>query len=514
MDIGVAVLAHARSTPDATAAFDGDRSLSYAELDRRTNRLAHTLQGRFGVRPGDRVAVLLRNRLEVAEAIVACAKAGAVYCGLNFRMSEDEYRSIFANAGARVLVTEAPFRELAQVLAAEFGMAVLDVDDTSDAGYGALTSASDRPPATVHSRRPEDEFCIVYTSGTTGAPKGILFDARAVSTHAMVAGLEYGMSASSRWLTTIPHNSSVQITLAPTFFLGGAVGFMDARGFDPGAFAAEATRQEATHTYLVPTMLYRMLEAGLDRAAVPTLTSIGYGAAPIAPDRVTELVHRFGPVFSQLYGMAEVASIATMLRQSDHVRIAAGRTGLTASAGRPSFLADVRVVTESGGDAAPGERGEVLFHTPYTMTGYHRNPEKTAETLVDGWVHSGDIGQFDDEGYLYIVDRKKDLIIRGGYNITPSEIENVLYTHPAVLEAAVVGLPDTEWGESVLAAVALRSGASVEPEELRAHCRAAGLPSIKVPARFLTLDSLPKNAVGKIAKRDVIGLATGTAGAR
>ncbi|HEY2203381.1 MAG TPA: AMP-binding protein [Pseudonocardia sp.] len=508
MDIGVAILAHARNTPRATAAFEGDRSLTYAELDERTNRLANTLHGRFGVRRGDRVAVLLRNRLEVAEAIGACAKAGAVYCGLNFRMSLDEYRAILANADARVLVTEASFQDMARTLADEFGIAVLDVDDPSGAGYGALAAASAAPPPTVHARAPEDEFCIVYTSGTTGAPKGILFDARAVSCHAMVAGLEYGMSAGSRWLTTIPHNSSVQITLAPTFFLGGAVGFLDARGFDPDAFAVEATKQGVTHTYLVPTMLYRVLEAGLSAESLPSLRHIGYGAAPIAPDRVTELVTRFGPVFSQLYGMAEVASIATMLRQDDHRLIADGRTGLTASAGRPSYLTDVRVVDERGGDCAPGERGEVLFHTPYTMLGYHKNPEKTAETLVDGWVLSGDIGQFDDEGYLYIVDRKKDLIIRGGYNITPSEIERVLYDHPAVIEAAVVGLPDTEWGESVLAAVALRQGSGVSGEELREHCRAAGLSSIKVPGRVLTMDSLPKNAVGKIAKRSVVEIAT------
>jgi acyl-CoA synthetase (AMP-forming)/AMP-acid ligase II len=507
MDIGVAVLAHARNTPHAAAAFEGDRALTYAELDARSNRLANTLAGRFGVGRGDRVAVLLRNRLEVAEAIVGCTKAGAVYCGLNFRMSEDEYRAILDNADARVLITEAPFRELAQTLAAEFDLVVLDVDSPD----WAFTEASAAPPPTLHARRPEDEFCLVYTSGTTGAPKGILFDARAVATHAMVAGLEYGMSASSRWLTTIPHNSSVQITLAPTFFLGGAVGFLDARGFDPATFAAEARTTGATHTYLVPTMLYRVLEAGLSKADLGTLTSVGYGAAPIAPERVTELVERFGPVFSQLYGMAEVASIATMLRRSDHVRIAEGRADLTASAGRPSYLADVRVVADDGTDAKPGERGEVLFHTPYTMLGYHKNPERTAETLVDGWVHSGDIGTFDDEGYLYVVDRKKDLIIRGGYNITPSEIENVLYAHPAVLEAAVVGLPDAEWGESVLAAVALRSGAAVTTDELREHCRAAGLPSIKIPGRVLTVDSLPKNAVGKIAKREVAEIAKASA---
>ncbi|HZZ52352.1 MAG TPA: AMP-binding protein [Pseudonocardia sp.] len=502
-DIGVSIAKHARARPTACAAFDGDRQLSYAELDERTNRIANTLRERHGVVRGERVAVLLRNRLEVAEAIGGVTKAGAVYCGLNFRMSLDEYRAIFGNAEPRVLITESSFRDHAKVLADEFGVAVIDVDDAA----WQLSDASAAAPDTLHARAPDDEFCIVYTSGTTGAPKGILFDARAVATHAMVAGLEYGMSTSSRWLITIPHNSSVQITLAPTFFLGGAVGFLDARGFDPTAFAAEATRQRATHTYLVPTMLYRVLEAGLTSADLPSIEHIGYGAAPIAPDRVAELVTRFGPIFSQLYGMAEVASIATMLRQDDHQRIAEGQAGLTASAGRPSYLVDVRVVTEDGADAAVGERGEVLFHTPYTMRCYHRDQEKTSETLVDGWVHSGDIGQFDDEGYLYIVDRKKDLIIRGGYNITPSEIERVLYAHPAVLEAAVVGLPDPEWGESVCAAVALRAGAGVAPDELREHCRAAGLPGIKVPERVLIMDALPKNAVGKIAKRDVIDLA-------
>ncbi len=509
MDIGVAVHAHARSTPHAVAAFDGDRSLTYRELDERTNRLANTLQVRFGVRPGDRVAVLLRNRLEVAEAIAACAKAGAVYCGLNFRMSLEEYRSIFGNAGARVLVTEAPFREMAAELAAEFDLAVLDVDDDGDAGYGALAAAAAAPPPTLHARKADDAFCIVYTSGTTGAPKGILFDARAVATHAMVAALEYGMSQRSRWLTTIPHNSSVQITIAPSLLVGGAVGFLDARGFDPEAFAAEATARRATHTYLVPTMLYRVLEAGLDHSALGDLRSIGYGAAPISPDRVVELVDRYGPVFSQLYGMAEIASIGTMLRQADHQRIVDGDRGLVASAGRPSYLVDVRVVDDSGADVPAGDRGEVVFHTPYRMREYHRDPERTAATLVDGWVHSGDIGRFDEEGYLHIVDRKKDLIIRGGYNITPSEIENVLYRHPSVVEAAVVGLPDAEWGEAVVAAVAVRAGAALGIAELQEHCRAAGLSSIKVPERVLTMPALPKNAVGKIAKRSVVALATG-----
>ncbi|MFJ8812961.1 class I adenylate-forming enzyme family protein [Amycolatopsis thermoflava] len=508
MNVGVAIHAHARSRSHATAGFDGRRSLTYLELDRRTNRLANLLTGAFDVRPGDRVAVLLQNRLEVLESFGACAKARAVYCGLNFRMSPSEYQAIFANARPKVLITQAEFAETAAALAGEFGVPVIDVDDASDRGYGALASAAPTPPATLHQGRPDDDFCIVYTSGTTGTPKGILFDARAVSQHAMVAGLEYGMTSESRWLTTIPHNSSVQITLAPSLFLGGAVGFLDGRGFDPERFAAEATAQRATHTYLVPTMLYRLLEAGLDRSRLATLTSIGYGAAPISPDRVVELVGRFGPVFSQLYGMAEVASIATMLRQPEHELIGKGDTHLATSCGQPSYLVDVRVVDDNGDDAGPGERGEVLFHTPYAMREYYRDPERTSGTLVDGWVHSGDIGQWDERGYLHIVDRKKDLIIRGGYNIAPSEIENVLFRHPAVLEAAVVGLPDAEWGEAVVAAVALRDGHTLDAAAVRDWCRAEGLPSIKLPERLITVDALPKNPVGKIAKREVVALAT------
>jgi acyl-CoA synthetase (AMP-forming)/AMP-acid ligase II len=207
--------------------------------------------------------------------------------------------------------------------------------------------------------------------------------------------------------------------------------------------------------------------------------------------------------------MAEIASIGTMLRKADHARGLAGETRLFSTAGRPSYAVDLRVIDDDGHDV---ERGEVIFGTPYTMLGYYRDPERTAEALIDGWMHSGDIGQWDDEGYLSIVDRKKDLIIRGGFNVVPTEIENVLYRHPAILEAAVLGIPDEEWGEAVVAAVALRPGTQVEIDELGAWCRQDGLPSIKVPEQVMVLDALPKNAVGKIAKRELRDRFTRAAG--
>ena len=506
MNLGVAITTSARRDPEATAVFAGERELTYAELDERTNRLANVLIDRFQLDRGERVALLVHNRPAVVEVLGGCAKAGVTYCGLNFRLGDPEYDSIFENAAPRLLITEAEQRERADRLGERFAIPVIDVDvDAGDPDHyeGLLAAASAEVPPVVHEVRPSDDFCIVYTSGTTGRPKGVLFDVNAVMQHGTVAALEYELSASSRWLMAIPHNSSLQITLVPLLLVGGAVGFSDTRGFDPTQFAAEVRLTRATHTFLVPTMLFRVLEAGLDGSTMPTLETIGYGSSPIPPDRVRDLVNAFGPIFIQLYGMAEIASIGTMLRKGDHARALAGEPHLLSSAGRPSYAVDVRVVDEERRDVAVGERGEVIFASAYVMKGYYRDEERTRESLIDGWMHSGDIAEISADGFLFIVDRKKDLIIRGGFNILPSEVENALYRHPAILEAAVVGSPDPEWGEAVRAFVACKEGSSTTAEELTAWCRSEGLPSIKIPESIEIMESLPKNAVGKIAKRDL-----------
>ena len=504
MNVALALVRSARSNPSKLAVFDGERRLTYAELDERASRFANLLHGRYGIEKGDRVALLVHNRLEVVEVLAGAAKAGAVYVGLNFRLGLPEYEAIFESCTPRLLVTEREYEALAAGLAEQFGIPLLLVDDDGPGGYEAvLAEGSPRQPETLYEVRPDDDFCIIYSSGTTGLPKGILFDHRAVLHHALVVLQEYDYTAESRYLVVIPHNSSVQITTVPSLLIGSAIGFLDGRHFDGAALAAAVARDAITHTYLVPTQLYRVLEQLPSGSSLPSLETLGYGAAPIAPDRVGELVERFGPIFNQLYGMAEIASIGTMLRKSDHVAALAGRTRLLASCGRPSYSVAVRVVDSEGREVAPGERGEVVFAGPYVMKGYYRDPERSDETLVDGWVHSGDIAEADEDGYLYIVDRKKDLIIRGGLNIAPKEIETVLYGHSAVLEAAVVGVPDTEWGEALVAVLALKDGAQVGAQELAELCRAEGLPTIKVPERWEFMDSLPKNAVGKIAKREL-----------
>jgi acyl-CoA synthetase (AMP-forming)/AMP-acid ligase II len=319
--------------------------------------------------------------------------------------------------------------------------------------------------------------------------------------HAIAAIIEYDWKPESRWLMMLPHNSSVQITLLPALTIGACVGFTESRGFDGERFAASVREHGITHTYLVPTMLFRLLEQVPDAGPLATLETLGYGAAPTPADRVRELVERFGPIFNQLYGMAEICSIGTMLRKADHERALREKPQLLASCGQSSYATDVRVVDKDRRDVAVGERGEVIFGGPYLMKEYYRDPEWTADALVDGWMHSGDIGELDDEGFIYIVDRKKDLIIRGGQNIVPSEIEQVIFAHDAVLEAAVLGIPDIEWGESILAVVALKEGRKLEPTALAEWCRASGLQSLLVPSRFEFVESLPQNLVGKIDKR-------------
>jgi fatty-acyl-CoA synthase len=377
--------------------------------------------------------------------------------------------------------------------------------DAGGSYESALEGASAAFPGSAHTVFPQDPFAIVYTSGTTGLPKGILFDHAAALQHGAVACLEYEITENTRYLIQIPHNSCVNITIVPALMAGAATGFAESRGFGGAALCETVERHQVTHTFLVPTMLAMLLEQ--DPGDFPqrlcSITTLGYGSSPIPTDRLRTLVAKYGPIFIQLYGMAEIASIGTLLRKQDHVLALADKPQLLASCGRPSFATTVRLVGPDGADVPQGETGEIIFGGPHTMREYFREPERTGKALINGWLHSGDVGRIDDEGYYYIVDRIKDLIIRGGYNLAPSEVEQVLYTHPAVRDAAVVGIPDEKWGEAVLAVVALKPGHSATAEELLQVCRASKLSSIKQPERVEIVEDMPRNTIGKIDKKAV-----------
>jgi fatty-acyl-CoA synthase len=433
---------------------------------------------------------------------VGVSKAAMVYVGLNFRMTETELGAVLANAQPRVLITEPQFEDMAMRLAQAHGLPLLVLDD-GGSYESALSQASDELGPWAHTVFPKDPFAIVYTSGTTGLPKGILFDHAAALQHGTVACLEYEIDANARYLIQIPHNSCVNITMVPALMAGAAIGFAESRSFNGFALCETVERHAVTHTFLVPTMLATLLEQdpGDFPQRLASITTLGYGSAPIPAERLRELIRRYGPIFIQLYGMAEIASIGTLLRKQDHVAALGDKPQLLASCGQPSFATTVRLVGPDGAPVPPGETGEIVFGGPHTMLGYFREPERTAKALIGGWLHSGDVGRMDSEGYVYIVDRIKDLIIRGGYNLAPSEVEAVLYTHPAVLDAAVIGIPDDKWGEAVLAVVTLKPGASVSAEELLQLCRQSKLSSIKQPERVELIATMPRNTIGKIDKK-------------
>ncbi len=505
MSVGTAVARWALRRPTEVSVFDEHRSRTWRELDERTTRLANSLVEELGVRPGDRVAILAENRLEVAEVLAATHKAGAVYVGLNFRFESNELTGALDNAEPRVLLVSEGLAAQATAAAAGRDTALVGLDDEGPEGYEALIlRGSNRRPSAMAGVRPDQAACIVYTSGSTGQPKGVLFDHAAMIQHSTVVCLEYAIDVDTRYLLQIPHNSSVNITIFPCLAAGATLGFSDSRGFEPERFAAAVAHHRISHTFLVPTQLMRLLDLldpEDDRLA--SLSTVGYGSSPIAPGRLGELVSRLGPIFIQLYGMAEIASVGTLLRKEDHVRALSGESHLLASCGRPSFAMDVSVVAPDGSEVEPGVRGEVVFTGPHMMRGYHRDPVRTAEAIIDGRMHSGDIAEVDTEGFVYIVDRLKNLIIRGGQNIVPTEIENVLYGHPAVLEVAVVGAPDPSWGERVVALVSLRRDMTVTEDELMALVETSGLARFKRPEQITVVDSVPKNAVGKIDKRAV-----------
>lgn len=505
MNLGLAVTRNARAHPSELATFDAERTRTWAELDERTDRLANVLIERFGIEPGDRVALLVHNRLEVIEVLVATHKAAGVYVGLNFRMEPDDLDGVFDNAEPKLLISELEYGAEASRLSEQCGVPWVAIDGEGPDSYEALIAqGANRPTRVAHLAHPSDHACIVYTSGTTGRPKGVLFDHAAMLQHATVAAIEYEITRSTRYLIQIPHNSSVNITMAPCLVIGAAVGFADNRGFDPDRFADAVTASQVTHTFLVPTQLMRVhAQLPARDPRLGTISTLGYGSSPIAPDRLGELVDRFGPVFLQLYGMAEVASIGTLLRKEDHVRALGPDPWLLRSCGRPSLAIDVRVIDDDGNDVPEGDKGEVIFGGPHLMREYHRDPERTAEAVIDGWIHSGDIAVRNPEGFLSIVDRKKNLIIRGGQNIAPTDIENVLYQHAGVLEAAVVGAPDPTWGERIVAVVAAQDGVTLDGAELQRFCAEAGLAHFKQPEEVRLTDSLPKNSVGKIDKAAV-----------
>jgi acyl-CoA synthetase (AMP-forming)/AMP-acid ligase II len=500
---------HARRSPERLALIDHGRSSTYAELDARVDDLARRLAHR-GVSQGDRVAVLVDNGAVPLEVMLACGRVGAIYVPLDFRLSAGDVRGILSDADPVAVVVDEVYRETIEAVRGDLPGVALWVltSETPVTGYVryADLGAGHGPDAwAAPDVLDADPFCILYTSGTTGRPKGVVFTHGQAYDNAVAVTMACGVGTDSRYLVSYPHNSAgtVNHVWGPTLVAGGCIVMGPVKEFSAAGYFTTVQEHGVTHSQLVPTMLFRLLEfPARDQYDFSSLTSIGYASAPIPATRVRDAIEAFGPVLTQMYGMTETCSIATQLSKDDHVRAAAGEEGLLRSCGRPVSGVELRIVDERGEELPRGEVGEIAMRGRWMTSGYWRDPERSAEAIQDGWLRSGDVARMDEHDYVYVVDRKKDLIITGGANVASTEVEAALYRHPGVLEAAVIGLPDDQWGERVHAVVVLRPEAPVTADELVEHCRSL-LTRYKCPKTLEIVERLPYTSTGKISKAEL-----------
>jgi long-chain acyl-CoA synthetase len=480
---------------DSVAIEHDGRTLTFAALDARSSRLAQALRG-AGVRAGDRVAYLDRTAPEVIELLFAVSKLGAVIVPLNWRLAAPELAAVIRDSQARVLIAGSAYADVATELVDGRGQLVL-VGDAYEAWLAGHPAADPGHGGGAH-----EVIVQMYTSGTTGVPKGVL------TTHRNLAA---AAETSPLWAFD---GSTVSLTPLPMFHIGGIgwafVGLWNGaktilvREFDAVAVLETLERRRVTNAVFVPTML-QMLTAdeGAAERDFSALRSIAYGASPITTTVLKAALRTFRCPLFGIYGLTETTGAITQLDPTDHDPDGP-REHLLRSAGRPYPWVELRIVDpDTGTRRGPREVGEVWLRAPNVAAGYFNRPAETASALTDdGWLRTGDGGYVDEDGYLFLTDRIKDMIVSGGENVYPIEVEEVLSQHPAVLEAAVIGLPHERWGEAVTAVIVRRSGCAVDLEELLAFARAR-LAGYKLPRRVEFVEELPRTPTGKVLKREL-----------
>ncbi|MCP2164035.1 acyl-CoA synthetase [Goodfellowiella coeruleoviolacea] len=493
--LGSWTLRRARMTPSRVALVHGQTRLTYRELHERVLRLAQALRG-LGVRHGDRVAYLGPNHPSYLETLFAAGALGAVFVPLNFRLTSAEIDYALGDSGASVLVY-AP--DQAGVVAGvdrartRHRIALAD-PPADDHDYADLLARA--APEPVDERVELGDTCLImYTSGSTGRPKGAVLTHGNLTWNCVNVLVESDLAHDEVSLVVAPlfHAAALGMICLPTLLKGGTV--LLRSSFDPGAVLAAIERHRVTLMFGVPTM-YNAMAAHPDwpRTDLSSVRALLCGGAPVPVETIRRYTER-GLAFVQGYGMTEAAPGALILDR-EHT---ASKIG---SAGVPSFFTDVRVVRPDGSEVGPGEKGEVVVSGPNVMRGYWGRAEETAGALRDGWFHSGDVATVDEDGYAYIVDRVKDVIISGGENIYPAEVENALYEHDAVELCAVIGVPDQHWGEVGRAVVVTRPDASVDEAELLGFLRQR-LAGYKVPKSVRFADALPVTGSGKLRKTEI-----------
>ncbi len=508
MNIGQFLTRAARESPDRPAIVHGTQCWSYAEFNQRTSQLCHALR-ELGIQRGDNLAVLMTNCGAMLETMFAGFRLGCGVVPINFRLHPNEFSHIIDHSASRIVVTSPTFLQPLKSLAVRMP-AVEHLVTTGDVNGDALNYESildgqpgECPDVDV---APGDVTWLFYTSGTTGRPKGAMLTHR--NLEAMTTGFftdmcpEHSTRDATLHAAPLSHGSGLyalpNVSMAATHVIPAGT------SFDPLEIFECIQRHRVTNIFVAPTMLKRLVEhPDIGRFELGSLKSVIYGGAPMLVNDLAHAVETLGPCLVQLYGQGESPMTITYLPHRDHVADGSdAQLRRMASAGVARTDVEVAIVDEQDQPLGAGDVGEIITRSDLVMKGYWQDPDASARSLRGGWLHTGDVGYLDEDGYLFLMDRSHDMIISGGENIYPREIEEVLVRHPAVHEVAVIGIPDDEWGEAVKAVVSLVDGETATEEDLIAFCR-DHIASYKKPRSVDFVDDLPRNNYGKIVKREL-----------
>ncbi len=488
-------LRSARRCPEAVAVEADEGTLTYRALCRKIEALACALQA-IDSQPLSRVGICARNRIDHLVAWLAVLAAEKTWIPLFPGNAAAEINRCIAFTEASIVLADADGLALIDAPGATV-IPIADAQSGSREGMRALIErfAGDFPSRGFPSL--DGAQAIKFTGGTTGQPKGVCQPFRAWNTNIATQLHCYGLRSGDRYFAAAPITHGTSTYILPTLAVGGTVVLADRP--KPVEVLQALAERDITTVFVPPTVIYMMMaEPGVEALNFPRLRHLIYGAGPMRPDEIGRAQAIFGPVVASTYGQTEAPQIATFISAYD-----LKRPEKRAAVGRATMLTQVETMDREGRLLPPGEEGEVVIRGDLVMTGYWNQPEKTAETLVGGWLHTGDIGVFDEEGFLFLKGRLKDLVITGGFNVYPADVEPVLGRHPAVQDCAIYGVPDVKWGEALHAAVELRPGKDVGAAELIAFVKAE-LGSFKAPKAVRFYEALPRNAYGKLQKHELI----------
>lgn len=485
---------------------DAEGDLSWATYLERISRAAGMLRS-LGLKQGsgERFAILCRNSVRQAELIYAGYWLGAIPVPINFRLAPAEIAQVLEDAECKLLAVEEGFASMlahAPLDAWKSRAFCLSPGKTAVSlpHYDEMKAAAEALPP--HDPAEDDDAILLYTGGTTGRGKGVRISHRNIVSNALQVSRAMSVSQSDVYLHVSPmfHSTDLKATV---FSLMGA-GHTYLPEFSPATVLQTIERYRVTIGSWVPAMIIRLLQdPELTRHDISSLRLISYGTSPMAAEWIRRTMAAFpGVAMHQIYGLTETVPVLCLLDEADHLRALKDRPDLLAAGGRPIPGVDIRILSDDGIELPIGESGEIVVRGPQVAKGYHNRPKENAEVFRNGWFHTGDVGRLDAEGYLFVLDRKKDMVVTGGENVYTSEVEAVLFKHPAVHDAAVIGVPDERFGEALFAVIVLAAGQTLSAEEIISHCRSE-IGGYKIPRKMAFVDALPRSAMGKVLKQDL-----------